>query len=129
MKFICFLKFSWFSYYPAGIYLLKVYNRNTKTRCEICSNLTVKTPERRQNDVIGVVLVSFLLTLNIFQTLSSVSIVDFEHVIFWVYRHTQSLHGDEKLTQEILFERLFIDALPFKNFLIIKTIKILSFLC
>ena len=129
MKFICFLKFSWFSYYPAGIYLLKVYNRNTKTRCEICSNLTVKTPERRQNDVIDVVLVSFLLTLNIFQTLSSVSIVDFEHVIFWVYRHTQSLHGDEKLTQEILFERLFIDALPFKNFLIIKTIKILSFLC
>ena len=129
MKFICFLKFIWFSYYPAGIYLLKVYNRNTKTRCEICSNLTVKTPERRQNDVIGVVLVSFLLTLNIFQTLSSVSIVDFEHVIFWVYRHTQPLHGDEKLTQEILFERLFIDALPLKNFLIIKTIKILSFLC
>ena len=26
---------------PAGIYLLKVNNRNTSTRCEICSNLTV----------------------------------------------------------------------------------------
>ena len=31
----------------AGIYLLKVNNRNTKTRCEICSKLTIKTPERR----------------------------------------------------------------------------------
>ena len=32
---------------PAGIYLLKVNNRNTKTGCEICSKLTIKTPERR----------------------------------------------------------------------------------
>ena len=34
--------------YPAGIYLLKVNNRNTRTWCEICSKLTIKTPERRQ---------------------------------------------------------------------------------
>ena len=33
--------------HPAGIYLLKVNNRNTRTRCEICSKLTIKTPERR----------------------------------------------------------------------------------
>ena len=33
--------------YPADIYLLKVNNRNFRTRCEICSKLTVKTPERR----------------------------------------------------------------------------------
>ena len=32
---------------PAGIYLLKVNNRNTRTRCEICSKLAIKTPERR----------------------------------------------------------------------------------
>ena len=32
---------------PAGIYLLKVNNRNTRTRCEIRSKLTIKTPERR----------------------------------------------------------------------------------
>ena len=32
---------------PAGIYLLKVNNRNTRTRCEICSKLIIKTPERR----------------------------------------------------------------------------------
>ena len=36
---------------PAGIYLLKVNNRNTRTRCEICSNLTIKTPKRRQQFV------------------------------------------------------------------------------
>ena len=32
---------------PAGIYLLKNNNRNTRTRCEICSNLTIRIPERR----------------------------------------------------------------------------------
>ena len=32
---------------PVGIYLLKVDIRNTRTRCEICSELTIKTPERR----------------------------------------------------------------------------------
>ena len=32
---------------PAGIYLLKVNNINTRTRCEICSKLTIKTPEQR----------------------------------------------------------------------------------
>ena len=31
---------------PAGIYLLKANNRNTRTRCEICSKLTINTPER-----------------------------------------------------------------------------------
>ena len=31
----------------AGIYPLKVNNRNTRARCEICSKLTIKTPERR----------------------------------------------------------------------------------
>ena len=28
-----------------GIYLFKVNNGNTKTMCEICSKLTIKTPE------------------------------------------------------------------------------------
>ena len=41
--------------FPVNIYLLKVSNRNTKTRSEICSKLTVKTPERRQ----GVFIVNF----------------------------------------------------------------------
>ena len=33
--------------YPAGSYMFKVNNRNTRTRCEICSKLTIKTLERR----------------------------------------------------------------------------------
>ena len=37
-----------FDIIPAGIYLLKINNRNARTRCEICSKLTIKTPERRQ---------------------------------------------------------------------------------
>ena len=51
--------------YPAGNYMFKVNNRNTKTRCEICSKFTIKTPERRQWRRSGVSVV----TLNIFHTL------------------------------------------------------------
>ena len=40
---------------PDDIYLFKVNNRNTRTRCEICSKLTIKTPERRS----GVFIVNF----------------------------------------------------------------------
>ena len=32
----------------ANIYLIKVNNKNTRKRCEICSKLTIKTPERNQ---------------------------------------------------------------------------------
>ena len=44
---------------PAGIYLFKVNNRNTRTRCEICSKLTIKTPERRHWRRSGVFIVNF----------------------------------------------------------------------
>ena len=33
--------------FPAGIYLLKVSNKKARARCEICSELTIKIPERR----------------------------------------------------------------------------------
>ena len=56
---------------PATIYLDKVNNRNSRTRCEICSKLTIKTPERRQDVFIvdferisHLVLLFLLLTLN-----------------------------------------------------------------
>ena len=32
---------------PDGNYMFKVNNRSIRTRCEICSELTIKTPERR----------------------------------------------------------------------------------
>ena len=51
-------------YIPANIYLFKILNRNTTKRCEICSKLTFKTPERR----LDVVLLFLLLALNIFYT-------------------------------------------------------------
>ena len=35
-------------FFPPGILLLKVSNKNTIGRCEICSKLTIKTPERLQ---------------------------------------------------------------------------------
>ena len=38
----------WWSLIPANIDLFKVNNRNNRKRCEICSKLTIKTPERRQ---------------------------------------------------------------------------------
>ena len=60
---------------PAGIYLLKVNKKNTRTRWEICSELTIKTQERRQWRRSDVFIVNFehishliqvflLLTLN-----------------------------------------------------------------
>ena len=60
---------------PANIYLFKVSNRNISERCEICSKLTIKTPECWQWRHSGVFIVNFeyishlflvflLLTLN-----------------------------------------------------------------
>ena len=39
---------SWRSNIPPGIYLLQVKNGNSRTTCEICSKLTIKTSKRRQ---------------------------------------------------------------------------------
>ena len=50
---------------PAGIYPLKINNRNTGKRCEVCSKLTIKTPERRYRRRSGV----FIVNLYIFHTL------------------------------------------------------------
>ena len=48
-----------FSFTPAGIYLVKVKDRNTRTRYKIHSKLTIKTPERRQWRRSGVFIVNF----------------------------------------------------------------------
>ena len=44
---------------PAGICFLKVNNRNTRKRCEICSKLTIKTLKRRHWRRSGVFIVNF----------------------------------------------------------------------
>ena len=51
----------------AGIYLLKVNDRNTKTRDEICSKLTIEIPERRQWRRSGIFIVNFEHFHNLFQ--------------------------------------------------------------
>ena len=49
-------------YNPADIQsFLKVDNRNTRTRCEICSKLTIKTPERRHWNLSDVFFVNTFL--------------------------------------------------------------------
>ena len=50
----------WLQFYiSVGIYLLKVNDRNTRARCETCSKLTIKTPERRHWRLSGVFIVNF----------------------------------------------------------------------
>ena len=55
---------------PINNYMLKVYNRNSGKRCEICSKLRIKA-----------ICLKTLLTLKKFHTFSSVSNVDSELVI------------------------------------------------
>ena len=56
---------------PTGIYLFEFSNINSKINFEICSKLAIEAPD---------VLVSLVLTLNIFDTLFKCFFVDFEHV-------------------------------------------------
>ena len=67
---------------PASIYLLKVNTKNTRTRCEICSKVTIKIPERCQRR-------------QYFAPCSSVSVVNFEHVIAgWARVNFELLWGN-----------------------------------
>ena len=56
--------------------MFKVNDRNTIARCEICSKLTIKTPERCDWRRFG----SLLLTMNYFTPCANVSIVNFEQL-------------------------------------------------
>ena len=76
----------------AGIYLFKVSNRNTRTRCEICSKLTIKTPMYNKGTSVFWCL-DWLWTY--FPLCFSVSVVSFEHVIAG-WEHTSKVsryHG------------------------------------
>ena len=54
------------SIYPVDIYMFKANNRNTKTRCEICSKLTIKIPKRRHWRRSGAFIVNFEHTHTLF---------------------------------------------------------------
>ena len=45
--------------HPVSIYIFKVNNRNTRTRCDISSKLTIKTPERHHWRRSSVFIVNF----------------------------------------------------------------------
>ena len=79
---------------PANIYLFKFSNINTRKRCELCSKLIIKTPERRH----GIVLVFLYLTLNIIHTFLSVFIVDFKQVNVNWDRINPLIHNVPKLS-------------------------------
>ena len=63
---------------PGGNVMFKVNNRNTRTRSEICSRLTMKTTGRCQWRRSNGFIVKFE---HIFTPCSSVSIVNFEQAI------------------------------------------------
>ena len=44
---------------PDGNYMFKVNNKNIRTRCEICSKLTIKAPKRRHWLRTGAFIVNF----------------------------------------------------------------------
>ena len=45
--------------HPTNIYLFNVNNNNTRKRCNICSKLTIKTPERRYSMVLDTMKSTF----------------------------------------------------------------------
>ena len=88
----------WNGHCPANIYLFKVNNKNTRKRCEICSKLTIKTPERRHWGGSGVFTVNFehishlfleylLLTLN-------KQVLTGKHFSKWFRKHDFAVKGD-----------------------------------
>ena len=64
------------THYPVSNYIFKVNKRSTKTMCEICSKLTIKTPERRHWCHLhrsGIFIVNFERISNLFILLFSYS--------------------------------------------------------
>ena len=84
--------------FPADIYLLNVNNSNIKIMCEICSKLTMKTPERRQWRRSGV----FIVNLNKFHVLFWCFIVEFRQVnASWVAEHLSKIKSEIKSSNGI----------------------------
>ena len=67
--------------YPVGNYMFKVDKRNTRTKCEVFSKLTIETPELRQwrhwrRSVVFIVNFEYLY----FTPPSSASVVNFKQL-------------------------------------------------
>ena len=79
---------------PAGNYMFKVNNRSTRTRCEIWSKLTIKTPEQRQWRCSGVFIVNF---------------EHISHLVLVFLNFEQVNAGYVNLSKLILFKKKFWD--------------------
>ena len=109
--------------YPLGIYLLKVIIRSTRTRCEICSKLTIKRPERHHWRRSGVFIINFehisLLVL-VFLLLTGSRYMPagyvYVHVHIWesgglnlrkrfLLKLMENIFGRNRLTEMVLFIR------------------------
>ena len=81
---------------PASNYMFKVNNRTTRTRCEICSDVTIKTTEQRQWRRSGVFIVNFeqishLVLVFLLLTLSRQ--MPAENVLYIVYWYSSWRHN------------------------------------
>ena len=73
--------------------MFKVSNRNTRTRCEICSKSTIKTPERRQWRRSGV-------------------FVNFEHISHFVLVFIKFDHVIAGWIVDIMYECIILNDSP-----------------
>ena len=76
---------------PAGNHMFKVKNRNSRTKCEICSKLTIKTPELRNWHRSGVFIVNFehishIVLVSLFLTLSRWIPTRIAFLMNWIQR-------------------------------------------
>ena len=83
----------------AGMYLLKVNIRNSRTRYEICSKLTIKTP--------GTIHWAY------FTHCHGVSIVNFEHVIAGWDAYQEAAYNKQVAEFQLLFHDVTIHEMHF----------------
>ena len=100
-------------YYPANIYLFKINKRNIRKNCDICSKLTIKTPERRHwrrfvvfivnfEHILHLLLVFLLLTLKQHGTIirtyysqyySSMEAVNVSWILYTIINHGSVIYS------------------------------------
>ena len=84
---LSFWKSVWYITYPsAGIYLLKVNNRNTRKGCETCSKLTIKTAMSSGVFIFNFEYISRLVLVFLWLTLSSEILagIIFDIAVLWL---------------------------------------------
>ena len=101
--------------YPAGNYMFRVDNRNTRVRCEICSKLTnTRQRQWRPSDV-------FVVN---FEHISHLvlSIVNFEHVIIEILNKNNIIKATSKYLSNLFLLDHFI--LFFAGFFLVHSFSL-----